>query len=331
MSESIKLQSIKEIFKNDLQMEVVSNVDSNCNAQLGSEYKMWTSVALFSQHISKFNSEYEIETKRNEIKHREVASLSRETTRKEVTPDDSISKIDHNESWEDIELIEENMASFSDVNCESLKAEIEINDSTNSKEWSYKESYNQTDACSKLGRNSIDSDLEAINLEIHKYEENSGWFIPLMKTIFPVLKDDFYTGERWNRNADRDAFKILNKEISKTKMDLHRFLFDDSSEIIDQESNKILCETRLSIINKIMLKYKWSKSAYLLYKRFRKLAENQSFSNRELRLLKSKASKMWKKGKFNIDSLSWFFPGKYNKTIKYELIRSWNVDPNKLI
>ena len=123
---------------------------------------------------------------------------------------------------------------------------------------------------------------------------------------------------------------MLSKELIKVKMDLYEFLFKDSFNTIDNELHKILCETRLSIINKILFEYKWGKSPYLLFQRFRNLASDQNFSTRELRLLKSKAKMMFKKGKCNIDSLCWLFPGKYKETIKLELVNTCKVNPNKM-
>ena len=191
MNESIKLQSIKEIFKNDIPQEDVSIINSNWNDRLGSEQKAWSSIAVLSQSISKFNSEYVTQTKTNDCIHKNVVTEFQEIIRKEITPDDSISKWDHSDSYKELEIVEERLASLNNVNCKSLhedQIEIEISDSTNSKELSFNECSKLNDVIMKLWRNNIDSDLVAINLQISKWDSDGEHFVSLIKRKFPTLK-----------------------------------------------------------------------------------------------------------------------------------------------
>ena len=191
MNESIKLQSIKEIFKSDFPQENISIINSNWNDRLGSEHEAWSSIAVLSQSISEINSEYVTETKRNNSIHKNADTEFQETIRKEITPDDSISKWDHSDSYKELEIVEERLASLNKVNCTSLhedQIEIEISDSTNSKELSFNECSKLNDVIMKLWRNNIDSDLEAINLQISKWDSDEEHFVSLIKRKFPTLK-----------------------------------------------------------------------------------------------------------------------------------------------
>ena len=106
-----------------------------------------------------------------------------------------------------------------------------------------------------------------LDLQMYSYEENN-------------------ISRRWSRCIDRKAFKFLNKELAKIHMNVDQFLFDSSISVIDGIHKRIEWKLRLSIIKRIIKRFGWHKTAYLLFKRFRKLALNQTFSFRELRLLK---------------------------------------------
>ena len=93
-------------------------------------------------------------------------------------------------------------------------------------------------------------------------------------------------GRRWGRELDRKVFEYLNIELAKVGMSIDKFLFDPEVKIDDSKNNRILWKFRLSLVKRIIYKYGWHKTTYCMFKRLRKIASNQEFSFRELKLLK---------------------------------------------
>ena len=89
--------------------------------------------------------------------------------------------------------------------------------------------------------------------------------------------------KRWGRLLDQKAFEFLSKELAKVDMDLEHFLFDSNIKIVNQS---IKWEFRISILKQIIRKFGWHKTTYFLFMRLRKLAQTQTFSSRELKILK---------------------------------------------
>ena len=99
-----------------------------------------------------------------------------------------------------------------------------------------------------------------------------------------IIKKD--AARRWGRLLDQKAFEFLNMELAKVDMDLDCFLFDNSIELISNVSQIICWKFRNSLLKRIIKRFGWHKTTFFLFKRLRKLAQNQTFSFRELKLLK---------------------------------------------
>ena len=91
--------------------------------------------------------------------------------------------------------------------------------------------------------------------------------------------------ERWNRETDRDMFQYLGNLLKQRNMDLQEFIFDDAVKITNDINKIVLWDIRLEILEQAMKKFKWNNTSYFLFKRLRKIAENQHFSFREAKLL----------------------------------------------
>ena len=92
--------------------------------------------------------------------------------------------------------------------------------------------------------------------------------------------------KRWERQLDRKAFKYLSKELVKIGMNLNSFLLDYPIEMISHMNKWVKWEFRNVLLKKVALQFGWHKTTYFLFKRLRKLTKNQTFSFRELKLLK---------------------------------------------
>ena len=94
------------------------------------------------------------------------------------------------------------------------------------------------------------------------------------------------TVRRWGHHHDQKAFEFLNKELAKVNMDVDQFLFDDSIEFANNKNQSIKWKFRVSILKLIIKRFGWHKTTYFLFNRLRKIALTQTFSSRELKLLK---------------------------------------------
>ena len=121
-----------------------------------------------------------------------------------------------------------------------------------------------------------DSKYEAY-IEIQKLNNSKLW------NESKLWKD---TVRRWGRYHDQKAFEFLNKELTKVGMDVDHFLFDDSVEYANNINQSIRWKFRVSILKRIIKRFGWHKTTHFLFKRLRKIAQTQTFSFRELKLLK---------------------------------------------
>ena len=88
---------------------------------------------------------------------------------------------------------------------------------------------------------------------------------------------------------------------------------------IDDEDETIHCTLRLEILQDIWDKFGWLNTRYLLFKRLRKLTNQQDFSFRESKLLRRTLKGMNKNGKvYDLQVILEMFPGKLEETIVKE-------------
>ena len=123
---------------------------------------------------------------------------------------------------------------------------------------------------------------------------------------------------RWDKESDRNVFRFLSTELSSINMELYQFLYENNHWIVDDSWQDILWEKRLNILEKIIEKYNWHNTPYYLFKRLRRLVQNQSFSVRDLKLLKRVVKRMKISKCYNITELISLFPGKFECTIREE-------------
>ena len=123
---------------------------------------------------------------------------------------------------------------------------------------------------------------------------------------------------RWGRESDRNVFRFLNTELSSINMDLYQFLYENNHWIVDDSWQDILWEIRLNILERIIEKYNWHNTPYSLFRRLRKLVQNQSFSVRDIKLLKRVVKRQKILKCYNITELITLFPGKFECTIREE-------------
>ena len=91
--------------------------------------------------------------------------------------------------------------------------------------------------------------------------------------------------ERWNRGADKDLYQFIRSKLLPLNMELQQFLFDDTTELIDENNQIVLWGQRLEVLESAIEHFGWLNTPYFLFKRLRKNSANQSFSFREKRIL----------------------------------------------
>ena len=107
-------------------------------------------------------------------------------------------------------------------------------------------------------------------------------------------------------------------------MDLNQFFL--KTGVTDEEKCIIICKIRSKIIKDISADLNWHNSDYKLMLRLQKTYNNQRFSVRDLKILSRELKQQKKSGKFQIQTLSWFFPGKTELNIRKAAKKVLNVE-----
>ena len=128
--------------------------------------------------------------------------------------------------------------------------------------------------------------------------------------------------KRWNREKDKEAFKLLLLKLNQLHMDIHEFFGNSDQKLTDDKKKTILCETRLSVIEDILVALNWCNSPYYLFKRFKSLISKQIFSTRELIQLRKILRHQKITNNFDINEISLHFPGKFHESINEEVKRA---------
>ena len=134
--------------------------------------------------------------------------------------------------------------------------------------------------------------------------------------------------KRWGRGEDRKVFSYLRRVLPKYNLDLESFIHNVEFNSDDEDFRSINLNLRLTILQDIIKKFNWCNTSFTLFKRFKKLTENQDFSFRESKLLRRTLRNMRKDNIYDFQVVANLFPYKFDQTIVKQSMKLLKISHN---
>ena len=135
----------------------------------------------------------------------------------------------------------------------------------------------ESDSCSEV--NNEDSDYDEGQLCNRKKKSTVSKIVDNQRKIMirrtTHKRQEGVILKRWDRNTDRDLFRLLRSKLKSLTMSIEEFIYDDTTEIFDEDNQIILWEIRLNILESLIERFEWLNTPYFLFKRIRKLWSGQ--------------------------------------------------------